>query len=147
MALLAIKYTNDDYYNPANFDDGASANNHGRKRQVTVFVEDAANQGKLADRKRNLLLAAAAPTNEAAADRRKRGRRADESGIGLLSNRTRSCPKPSPWSNPPPAASAGRLSSAATVGGAVCVVAGVGCCPQAAIARIMAIALRRMANS
>ena len=62
VALLAIKYTNDDYYNPVNFDDGSSTNNHGRKRQITVFIEDAANQGKLADRKRNVLLAPA--TNE-----------------------------------------------------------------------------------
>jgi len=62
VALLSIKYTNDDYYNPVNFDDGTTANNHGRVRMISVYVEDAANQGKLADRKRNALLAK--PTNQ-----------------------------------------------------------------------------------
>jgi hypothetical protein len=62
VALLSIKYTNDDYYNPVNFDDGTTKNNHGRVRMISVYVEDAANQGKLADRKRNALLAK--PTNQ-----------------------------------------------------------------------------------
>jgi len=62
VALLSIKYTNDDYYNPVNFDDGTTKNNHGRIRMISVYVEDAANQGKLADRKRNALLAK--PTNQ-----------------------------------------------------------------------------------
>jgi len=63
IALLSIKYTNDDYYNPVNFDDGTTKNNHGRVRMISVKVEDAANQGKLADRKSNDLLAAK-PTNQ-----------------------------------------------------------------------------------
>jgi len=63
IALLSIKYTNDDYYNPVNFDDGTTKNNHGRVRMISVKVDDAANQGKLADRKSNDLLAAK-PTNQ-----------------------------------------------------------------------------------
>jgi hypothetical protein len=63
IALLSIKYTNDDYYNPVNFDDGTTKNNHGRVRMISVKVDDAANQGKLADRKSNNLLAAK-PTNQ-----------------------------------------------------------------------------------
>jgi hypothetical protein len=63
VALLSIKYTNDDYYNPVNFDDGTTKNNHGRVRMISVKIEDAANQGKLADRKSNNLLAAK-PTNQ-----------------------------------------------------------------------------------
>jgi len=61
IALLSIKYTNDDYYNPVNFDDGTAKYN--RVRMISVKVEDAANQGKLADRKSNDLLAAK-PTNQ-----------------------------------------------------------------------------------
>ena len=63
VALLAVRYANNDYYNPVNYDDGSSKNNHGRIRQVTVNIVDAANQGKLANQMRNVLAAPAAATN------------------------------------------------------------------------------------
>lgn len=52
-AITAVMYTNLDGDNPVNFATDSTLYN----RQITVFVEDAANQGKLADKKRNALAA------------------------------------------------------------------------------------------
>jgi hypothetical protein len=50
-ALEAVMYKNADPNNPVNF--AADSDTDARKRQISVFIEDAANQGKLADKKRS----------------------------------------------------------------------------------------------
>jgi hypothetical protein len=50
-ALEAVKYKNADPKNPVNF--ALATDTFALKRQISVFIEDAANQGKLADKKRS----------------------------------------------------------------------------------------------